>query len=95
MEAKIYGYTDPRTGEYKQATEANRYEVLDDMGFMLAWKFYWDGPQTEDQQPIYDRETWITSERRSTWLEALSPDQRTQLVTSQPPEEVPSLASTS
>ena len=91
MEAKIYGYTDPRTGEYKQATEANRAEVLDDMGFMLAWKFYWDGPQTEDQQSIYDRQTWITSERRSTWLDALSTDQRTMLVGSQPPEEVPAL----
>ena len=91
MEAKIYGYTDPRTGEYKQATEANRAEVLDDMGFMLAWKFYWDGPLREDQRPMYDREMWIVSDRRDEWLAALSTDQRTMLVGSQPPEEVPAL----
>ena len=35
-DVKIRGYVDPRTGEYKWATEANRDEVLEDMGFMLA-----------------------------------------------------------
>lgn len=91
MEVEISGYTDVRTGEYKEATEANREEVLEDIGFMMAWKFYWDGPATEDHQPIYDRKTWLVSDRRRTWLAALNDEQRDQLFTAPPPEEVPSL----
>ncbi len=91
MEVEIRGYTDPRTGEYKRATEANRDEVLEDMGFMFAWKFYWDGPVQADQTPIYERETWLNSARREVWLDALSTEQREMLADAPPPEEVPAL----
>ena len=91
-EAQIRGYIDPRTGEYKLATEANAEEVKEDMGFLIAWKFYWTGPLTlVNREPVYDRETWLVSEQRQTWLDALSTEQREMLADSFPPEEIPDL----
>lgn len=91
QEAKISGYVDPRTGEYKRATEANREEVLDDLGFIMAWKFFWEGPVERGAGPIMDRETWLASGRRLDWLDALTDEQRSQLAQAPPPEEVPAL----
>jgi hypothetical protein len=90
----IRGYVDPRTGEYKIAREANAAEVEADLGFIMAWKFYWDGPLVSqtDKRPVYDRETWINSDERQAWLDALSTEQRQMLEDSFPPEEVPALA---
>jgi hypothetical protein len=61
QELKIRGYVDPRTGEYKIAREINAAEVQEDLGFIMAWKFYWDGPLVSqtDKRPVYDRETWL------------------------------------
>ncbi len=91
-EVEIKGYVDPRTGEYKYATEANRDEVREDMGFLFAWKFYWDGPlDAESREPVYKRMQWIPSDRRTEWLMSLSQEQRDMLLDSHPPEEVPGL----
>jgi hypothetical protein len=87
-EVKIQGYTDPRTGHYVRATEANRDEVLEGLGFMMAWKFYWDGPVFTNGNHVFDREEWLVSERRSQWLNSLTDEQRFQLEDSFPPEEV-------
>jgi hypothetical protein len=105
QELKIRGYVDPRTGEYKIAREANAAEVEADLGFIMAWKFYWDGPLTagvwsrdgsewveKKGGPVYDRESWLASDERQAWLDALSTEQREMLEDSFPPEEVPALA---
>lgn len=89
MEAQIRGLTDVRTGEYVKATEANRGEVIEALGFMFAWRFYWDGPLSEDQRPIYGREEWFASDERGGWIGALSEKQQQMLEDSFPPEEVP------
>lgn len=91
QEAKISGYVDPRTGGYKRATEANREEVLDDLGFIMAWKFFWEGPVERGAGPIMDRETWLASDDRAGWIGSLADEQRQMLADAPPPEEVPEL----
>lgn len=92
MEAQIRGYTDPRTGEYKRATEANQDEVLEVWGFINAWKFYWEGPiDAETRKPVSTREKWLEAPIRSQWFDALSEEQRAMLADTPPPEEVPAL----
>ena len=70
LEAKIRGYVDPRTGEYKRATEENEAEVQADLGFIIAWNFYWNGPlvSPSEKRPVYEREEWLGSEARRAWL---------------------------
>lgn len=98
---EVRGYVDPRTGEYVRATEAGKEEATEALGFIMAWKFYWDGPMTEmfsDERdvgphfsPLYDRETWLNSRERRAWLDSLTEEQRQALADVPPPEEVPEL----
>jgi hypothetical protein len=97
---QIRGYIDPRTGEYKRTTEeADEQQVHEDLAFIAAWRFYWDGPArnlpVEDgRQTFYtpdDREEWLLSEERAAWLASLTDEQRQMLADCPPPEEVPEL----
>lgn len=86
---EIRGYIDPRTGEYKRTTEdADERQVAEDLGFIFAWKFYWDGPQATDKTYLYEREAWLTSDAREAWLADLTEEQRTLLSEALPPEEL-------
>lgn len=93
MEQQIRGYIDPRTGRYKWASEENAEQVKEDLGFIWAWRFFWDGPiNHQTKEPYVDRQTWIESDGRRAWFESLTEEQRTMLQEAPPPEEVPSLA---
>lgn len=89
--AQIHGIVDPRTGDYVQVTEANKDEAAELLGFVMAWRYYWDGPLVGVTQPLYDREAWINCAARCAWLDDLTDEQRKMLEDSFPPEEVPSL----
>jgi hypothetical protein len=93
MEVKLRGYVDPRTGEYVRTTkETSEEQVAEALGFLQAWKFYWDGPlSANDGQSLYDRETWLYSDGRRAWLDDITDEQRKMLEDSFPPEEVPQL----
>jgi hypothetical protein len=97
---QIRGYIDPRTGEYKRTTEeADEQQVHEDLAFIAAWRYYWDGPDyfnapdrgLQHYQPTYDRETWLISDAREAWLASLTEEQRQMLADCPPPEEVPAL----
>ena len=94
---QLRGYVDPRTGEYVRTTrETSPEEVAEALGFLQAWKYYWDGPiSIDDMQPLYERAAWVESEARGTWLAMLTDEQRHQLAASFPPEEVPQLEASS
>jgi hypothetical protein len=86
---QIRGYIDPRTGEYVRTTEdSNPTKVAEDIGFIRAWGFYWDGPLNLDRAPVFDRRTWINSPMRKEWVDSLTEEQQAMLSGTQPPEEV-------
>jgi hypothetical protein len=88
MEAKLSRYKDPRTKE-------DEYASPDDIDaikrYLVAWKFYWDGPVDSEGEPVYDRQTWFLSDNRYGWMNTLTDDQLLTLSESYPPEEVPKL----
>jgi hypothetical protein len=92
MEAKLYRYKDPRTKE-------DEYASPDDIDavkrYLVAWKFYWDGPVFSNGNHIFDREEWFLSDNRYGWMQTLTDDQLLTLSESYPPEEVPGLEASS
>jgi hypothetical protein len=93
---QMRGYIDPRTGEYKRTTEeADEQQVHEDLAFIAAWRFYWDGPLGKDKTPMFEREAWLNDIERGAWLENLTEEQRQMLADCPPLEEVPALEASS
>ena len=99
MEAKLYRYVDPRTGDTEYASPDDIDAIK---RYLVAWKFYWDGPMSEatDEEstttiylPLYTREEWLLSDERYNWFSTLTDEQQQTLAESDPPEEVPVLES--
>jgi hypothetical protein len=92
---QLKGYVDPRSGSYVRTREdADPEQVAEALGFIQAWKFYWDGPlgiemDSNVTTPMYTRQEWFASERRSQWVASLTEEQQRMLEDSFPPEEVP------